>query len=333
MAEVEGIEKRWALFGTVPDIVNEKFNKTMGDGGYADTALRQAQETISRLEEVSGTLNNLDVDITIPDLIPPVVDAFVATPPVAPSINLNMPDDLTEADEVNTAIRDKLLHDITQGGPAIPLAVEIAIFERESERAELLLNEELDKIRTEWSKSGFTLPDGMLAANLTQAIIEHNNKRKDVARELAIKSFELSDANTKFAIEKGLQYYIQRVEVYKAKVQAEVSRIDAIVKKFLGEVEVYKGTAQVYTSLIETKIKVFDSQIKAAVAKADLVIKDAEIDIENFKTMNGLKIEAMKAIGSINAQVVAGALSSVSAGVSLQASNGSNYTYNTNPSY
>lgn len=319
---------RWRPFTLIPDIIDTKFE----DGrGYALDALRNASEIIDRLSAVAGQLNNLDVNISIPDITPPVTDDFVGTIPIAPTIELNMPTDLTEADEVNTAVRDKLLNDIRNGGPAIPQDVEDAIFNRENERALLIHQDNIDRISAEWSRRGFTLPDGMLASLIAQADIDYANKRLDVSRDIAIKSFELGDANTKFVVEKGLQYYGLKIQVYQAKVQGEISRIEAIVKKFLGEVEIYKGSAQVYGALIDTKIKLFDAQIKSAIARADLVLKDAEIDIKNFEVMNSLKIEAMKAIGQINAQVAAGALSSVSASVSMQASNASNYSYNTTP--
>jgi hypothetical protein len=330
MPEVEGIEKRWALFKNLPIILDEKFE----DGrGYAKDALRTATETIDKLAALAGALENINVNIPIDDITAPNVDDFTGTAPTAPIVELHMPDDLTEIDEVENAIHDKILHDLQEGGPSIPEAVEEAIFKRESERAELLLNDELDQIRTEWSKTGFTLPNGILMANLSQAIINHNNKRKDVSRDIAIKSFELSDQNTRFIVEKGLQWYATRIETYKAKVQAEIARVDAIVRTFLGQVEVYKGEAQVYTAIVDVKIKKFDAQVRAVMMRAELIIKDAEIDMKNYEILNNLKIEAMKAIGGINAQIVAGALSSVSAAVHLQASDAANYNYSTNPSY
>jgi hypothetical protein len=328
--EVEGIEKRWALFKDVPKIIDEKFE----DGReYAQDALRTATETIHRLEEIATELQNIDVDISIEDIVAPDIDDFVGTVPTTPTISLNMPDDLVDIQEIERAVHDKMLHDLNEGGPAIPEDVEDAIFKRESERGALLLDDTIDKIRDEWSKSGFTLPNGMLMANISQAVIEYNNKRADVSRDIAIKSFELSDQNTRFIVEKGLQWYATRIEGYKAKVQAEIARVDAVVRTFLGEVEVYKGTAQVYTALVDVKIKKFDAQVRAALARAELIIKDAEIDMKNYEILNNLKIEAMKAIGSINAQVVAGALSSVSAAAHISASDSGSYIYDTNPSY
>ncbi|RPI53398.1 MAG: hypothetical protein EHM49_04390 [Deltaproteobacteria bacterium] len=319
------IKHRWDLFQKSQDIVDEKFE----DGReYAQAAYQTAQETIQRLSDLASQLNNIDVDLTIEDLTPPSIDDFMGTPPGSPpDIELNMPADLTEADDVNTAIRNKLLHDITEGSPAIPEDIETAIFGRENERALLVHQDTLDKISAEWSKRGFTLPDGLLAALLTQAQIDFANKRLDVSRDVAIKSFELSDANTKFAIEKGIAWYAMRIETYKAKVQAEISRIDAIVKLYLGEAQVYQATAQVYTALTDAKVKKFEVQVKMALTRAELLIKDAELDMKNYEIMNSLKIEAMKAISGVAAQLVAGALSSVSASAHISATNSASYSY------
>jgi hypothetical protein len=330
--EVEGIEKRWAAFKAVPEIIDEKFE----DGrAYARDALRMASETINRLSDIALSLRAIDTNMGSPlkDIDIPDLDEFVGEAPTTPTIEMHMPDDIDEVDEIGDAVHDKLVHDIQEGGPAISEEVEEAIFKRGTERDAILLNEALDKISSEWSKRGFTLPNGMLNAELGQQVIEYTNKRLDVSREISIKSFELGDTNTKFAIERGIQWIGSRIEIYKAKVSGEIARIDAIVKKYLGEVEVYKGKATVYSTLSDIQIKKFDTELKLGIAKADLTIKAAEVDMKNYELLNSLKIEALKAIGSINAQEVAGALSSVSAGVHMSVSNAGNYAYSTNPSY
>jgi len=134
---------------------------------------------------------------------------------------------------------------------AVPASVEDAIFDRETERALLLHKDALDNIAAEWSKRGFTLPNANLLAALSIAETEYMNKRLDISRDIAIKSWELTDANTKFYV----------------------------------------------------------------------------------KLAHDLKMEAEKAIGAISAQMVAGAFSSVSASVHMDASNAANYSYSSNPSY
>jgi hypothetical protein len=324
----DDIAQRWSIFSHANDIVQEKFE----DGReYALDALRTAQETIERLSNLAGSLDNIDTSVTLDEITPPDISDFVAVVPDTPVIEVNMPTDLTEADAVSNAIQEKLLDDIIEGGPAIDEATETAIFERESERARILHNDEIDKISSEWASRNFAMPDGTLAALLNQSEIDYSNKRMDVSRDIAIKSFELGDANTKFAVQQGIAWYGLKIETYKAKVQAEISRIQAVVQAFIGEVEVYKGSAQVYTALADTKIKKFDAQVKFVMVRAELLMKDAEIDMKHYEMLNGMKIEAMKAIGGINAQIVAGSLSSVSASARIDASNSADYRYSPGP--
>ena len=134
---------------------------------------------------------------------------------------------------------------------AIPDDIEDAIFQREVERALQVHRDTLDNIATEWSKRGFTLPNANLLAALTNAEIDYANKRMDVSRDIMIKNWEITDANTKFA----------------------------------------------------TKLKY------------------------------ELKMEALKTIATITAQMVAGAFASVSASVHMDASNSASYQYSSNPSY
>ena len=323
----DDIAQRWSIFSHAKEIVDEKFE----DGrSYAQDALRTAQETIARLEAVASGIANIDVNVTLDDITSPDISDFVGSPPTSPDISLNMPPDLTELDSLSAAVQAKLLHDIQYGGPAIDEDTETAIFNRDLERSILIRNDALDKISSEWAKRNFVLPDQNLIALLAQVEIDYANKRQDVSRDVAIKSFELGDTNTKFAIQQGITWYGLKIETYKAKVQAEISRLQAIIQAFVAEVEVYKGSAQVYVALTDTRIKKFDAQVRMALARAELLLKDAEIDIKKYEMLNGLKIEAMKAIGSINAQIVAGALSSVSAGATISASNAASYQLFTN---
>lgn len=328
----EDFTHRWRLFKILPEIVDQKFDTTME---YADNAIRVANELITRLLGLAGSLRLMNINIPWPTLTPPVIDEnlseLLGKIPKKPDINPQWPN-LEGELGLDTAIRTKLLTDIQSGGPAIPVSVEQAIFQREEERARLVHLDALDRISSEWSKRRFTLPNAILASQINEVEINYINKRLDVSRDIAIKSFELGDTNTKFAIQQGIAFLMQKVEVYKAKIQAEISRIEGIVKAFLGEIEGFKSYVGAYASLVELKIKKYEGEIKAAVAQADVTIKDAEIDMRNYSTIANLQIEAMRAVGSINAQVVAGALSAVSAGVNLGVNNSSAYNYTTSAS-
>jgi len=164
MAEVEGIEKRWSLFKTAQDIVDTKFD----DGrDYATDALRVATETINDLKEVSSEINTIDTSIVFPVITPPSLGTFSSVAPTAPSLDINFPDAPPETGDLQAAVHDKLLADITDSTPAITSSVEDSIFKRDFERSELVLADTIDKINDEWSKRGFTLPNAMLLSNIT----------------------------------------------------------------------------------------------------------------------------------------------------------------------
>ena len=324
------VAKRWSLFDHATTIVDEKFE----DGRtFAIDALNTANITIADLRDIGATLNTIDTTTSITYIPPPTPREFTTSIPGSPDAIFTMPTAPSDIDDVQTVIRSKLIYDIATGTPAISPAIETAIFQRETERAVLVHQDNLDRISAEWAKRGFTLSNGILASQLTQSEIDYANKRLDVSRDISIKNFELSDGNTKFAIQQGPIYVANKVAIYKTEVDAEVARIEGIIKLYLGEAEVYKVSAQAFAILTDADVKIFESTLKQELMKAELLIKNVEIDIKNFEVEYGLKIEASKAIGSINAQVVAGAFSSISASASIGASNTGSYGYSISNSY
>lgn len=331
MAESTGIENRWLLFDTVPNIVQEKFE----DGrSYATAALATANAVIEDLRQMGKTLNTIDTSTSINYITPPDSGSFTGTiPPTPTGTDLNIPGAPADTDDLQYAVKSKLIHDISNASAAIPDDVEDAIFNRDVERNVLILQDTIDDISAEWSKRGFTLPNGFLNNKIGEAIIVHGNKRTDVSRDIAIKNFELSDTNVKFAVQQGIAYNAYKVEVYKAQVSAEIARVKSIVDTFLGEVDAYKASAEAFSTLADVKVKEFVAAVNQERIKADLLIKNVDIAIKNFEVEYGLKIEADKAIGSVNAQVVAGAFSSITASVHLDASDSASYGFSSNPSY
>jgi hypothetical protein len=331
MAEATGIENRWLLFDTVPNIVQEKFE----DGrASALAAFTTAQAIIEDLRQMGKTLNTIDTSTSINRITPPDSGSFTGTiPPTPTGTDLNMPEAPSDTDALQYVIKSKLINDISNVVAAIPDSVETAIFSKDSERAAIVLQDTLDNISAEWSKRGFTLPNAMLSAGLEQAIIEHGNKREDISRDIAIENFKLTDTNVKFAVQQGIAYNLYKVEVFKSQVSAEIARVRSIVDTFLGEVEAYKTSAQAFSTLADVKVKEFVATVDQEKIVAELLIKNVEIAIKNFEVEYGLKIEADKAIGSINAQIVAGAFSSISASVHMDASDSASYGFSSNPSY
>lgn len=328
MSVADDIEYRWRIFSEAMTIVDEKFE----DGRtYALDAISKATEIMDSIQEIATELNAIDVDATMENLTPPTIPDFTETKPTAPDLTTNFPTAPADTDlqgDIETKLRS-----MVAGTEAIPQSIQDAILAKDSERDAQILQDTLDSISDEWSKRGFSLPNAMLNSSLSQAIIDHGNKRTDKSRDILIRNWELTDQNIRFAIDKGIMFLLQRVQIYQAEVSAESTRIDALVRKYLGEVTVYKSQADVHLALADVDIKRFDSELRYELARAELTLKNADIDIKNFEVMYNLRLEAMKGIGGINSQIVAGALSSVSASAQISASNAANYTYSTNPSY
>ena len=137
----------------------------------------------------------------------------------------------------------------------------------------------------------------------------------------ALVNAEIEKAKAKVTI------YKEQVEAYKAKVQAEAARIDGLVKAYLGEVEIYKAKVEAYASLTNVEMKIYEVGLNRLIADANLKLKDAELRIQNQLSVDGLKIEAMKAQAQIYAQWIAGALSSIQANARLGADGTSSYQY------
>jgi len=324
MSVADDIEQRWSIFQNALTIVDEKFE----DGRtYAVSALSQATQIMNSIQDIASELSTIDIEAELGgSLTPPVIADFTDTKPTTPDTTTNFPTAPT-SDELDALIQSKLMTLVQGESQAIPESIQDAILAKDSERDAQILEDTLDKINDEWSKRMFSLPNAMLVSNLQQAITEHGNKRTDKSRDILIKNFEMSDANIKFAIQQGTVFILQRIQIYQVEVTAEAARIDSIVRTYLGELQAYQTAAQVHSALADIDIKSFDAELRYEMARADLLIKNAEIDIKNFEIMKGLRLEAMKAIGSINAQIVAGALSSVSASAQISASNSAQYQY------
>lgn len=307
MAEVEGIENRWILFKTAPEIVDTKFNQSMG---LATTCYANAVEAINRLAELAEALELINItipidttDIPIPDLTDleaPEVDMDLFTveipeTPVEPTlvdttldpIPSDFPDlstneivngDTTYVTSLITALKSKLLNDLVTGSTGISADIESAIWYRENERMLLAHNEALDRISAEWSKRGFPLPSGVLTAMINEEEINYTNKRLDMSRDVAIKSFELALQNSHFVIQQSIAIETQLInfanavaqrvyEVSKATVESQISAFNAKVNKVDKQAQVIIEKAKAKIEYNLGLIKIYVEKVNAYAAR------------------------------------------------------------------
>lgn len=262
--------------------------------------------------------------VSIPEIPYPSMPSFSATAPsvdlVAPSVVIDT-SNTAYASTLKDAIAAKLLADVQSGDVGVSADVETAIFNREVERAQQAHQDAIDEMMAVWSKRGLELPDGALAAQVTAMEADYRNKRLDVARDVAIKSFELAQQNTQWSVQAGVGWETQLMNYYntvaertfqasKALMDANIAVYNAQVARYNALLEAYKTEAAVYETRIRSevaKLEAYKVQLEAAKTISEVNRNNVEIYrarlaglstlVENYRA----QIEAAKSIMQIEA--------------------------------
>lgn len=218
------------------------------------------------------------------DIEPPVYDI-----PVPKQWSFNTDNILISDDPLIMECVSRLTNDIRYGGTGLTPAVEAAIWNRDLERNEQTLQDSTDKLVQTWAKTGFSLPDGLLAHSLAELQKEYENRRIDRSREIAIKQADLEQANLFKSIEmaSGLMAHIIGLEIEHEKLVLEAQNLTAkYANEFISmQIEIYKSKIDAYRATAQ----VYEMIIRAELAK-----------VEVYKA----QIEGQKLIGEVNQQTV-----------------------------
>ena len=242
----------------------------------------------------------------------PTFDALVPVENIQIPNNMIDPGILEYDSPVLQMLKAKILQWITTSGTGLDPVIEQEIYDRDEERARLALEQAKQDFIEEWSKRGFILPDGVLAANLMALEIDHKNKRLDTSREIVINQAKLSQENTHFYIQQALSLETQLMnwtnligqrtfEASKAAADVAISITQADIARYNVKLQAYQVQAQVYESRIRSelaKVEIYKAQIEAARLSGELNRIAAEV----YKT----RIEAIGAlIGMYEARIKA----------------------------
>lgn len=263
--------------------------------------------------------------------------------PVAPVItyeDFNMTLDYTESAYTSSlldTIKTSLLADLNGGGTGLSANVEADMWIREAERDALLNQDTKDQITAEWAERGLPLPDGILAGNLSKVDIEYQNKKLDKSRAISEETRKLAIQNLQFSKDTSIKLEAialthfgsvanRALDVYKTKVTAFISEYEMNLKEISTRVEVYKAQADVFVAevqaagtLAQTEINLFNARIAQAYNTAMIASKNVELNIEELKAANALKINAIQGVTQVASQMVASLYAGVSASAHIQA--------------
>lgn len=122
---------------------------------------------------------------------------------------------------------------------------------------------------------------------------------------------------------------------YRARVEAEKTRIDALGRQSETLLAAYRAAAQAIESSATMHTRIWEGQIKSYEASQQIVIQAAKINGENVMAANNARLDAAKVGAQVYAQQVAGALNlmNVSASLSASSSNSVSYSYGNDTEY
>lgn len=114
--------------------------------------------------------------------------------------------------------------------------------------------------------------------------------------------------------------YVTDADVYKIKTANEIAAVEERLKLFSSEVSRYQVDATVYNTQAEIDIKKYDAEIQKAMKRADLLIREAELQLKADEYNKTLSVETLKSVATVAAHIVAGAMASIHAGATMSSS-------------
>ena len=326
---------------------------------HADEAYAKAMTLLNTMGQFA-TFDPIDTSTGWTDVSLPAINTYdLGSLPIKPTlagiadpaINFTYTED-PYVSELLTALKAKLLSDLNAGGIGLSSAVENEIYDREEERDIRQLSDEIDRISTRWSESGFSMPDGVLTAMTSWANIEYQNKKSDKSRKIAEDSERLGIENIHFTIEKSttLEQVLMgfnaasnknKIDSATAIMEAGIKIFESQIKKNLADVDLYKAEAQAYEAnakalgaIAGVDVALYEAQTNYNVARSNILVKEIDLQIKQLEVQLNITNDIAKSVADVASRLAAGAMSAVNASASIgwsgsdsnSVSNGSTYS-------
>ena len=236
-------------------------------------------------------------DIVIPTAPETEIPSFEGELPVD---DVDLPQSIFIYDEtvydsaLRTAVSNKLLEDVQNGGTGLAVDVEAAIWERARARLELEKERKYDEVEDHFSARGFNIPQGALSSALMEVIKENARADEQINYEIMIEQARLAQTNTHFTLTSAIQQEAnimafvggvagRALDAAKYSQEAAIAIFNASVAKYNQKLMAYQTCAAVY-----------ESRIRAA----GLVLENYKAKLEGVKIVaevQGLYVDIYKA--------------------------------------
>lgn len=182
-----------------------------------------------------------------------------------------------------------LLAEMYLGGTGLPIPAQTAIMEAQYERQRQLGDAAIRQAERDWAARGFSLPGAAVQGARREAEFEAQQNMGRANRELAVEFYRERVNNVRFALEQGLGYEGQLMNIY--------LQLDSNARELAnGHFEVMRSIYTVFTALYELQIRAYTAEIN--VFEANVRIALGRVDVYRAQ------IEAERTKAEVNAQLV-----------------------------
>lgn len=200
------------------------------------------------------------------------------------------------ASSLLTAIKAKLLDRITNGGTGLSPAIETAIWNRDEERALLALAEAKTRAAGEWSKLGWSLPNGILAESIGNLETEYLNKRLEVSKDISIKQADLEQTNVNTSLQLAAQVE-QSMMAYHNQFCELMLRATESLQKAKNEIySVWTAFYKTYVESIKNYSEAMSARTSAKLDANKSLLAKYGLTLEKLKTQVQMEVERISAL-------------------------------------
>lgn len=338
--------------------VGDAFNQAKN---YANEAWHEANEAFNKLAILEFNLGESGVELE--GSVRGVSELDFPTPPDQPDISSNitippypvmqplkpLPEFSSLAgdiDELRRIFLNKLKSMLEDGATGLPTEVEQAIWDRALARNEIQNLKMYQEAEEYFAARGYELPPGALAARLQEITIEIERSNLQTNNDIMINQAQLEQSNLQWAVKEGAAVIIAMME---KDIQMVIDYNKGVIEAFVADVERFKSEIEAQTIPMKAMAEIYTAEaqgfaahcgglgeqaraeaavagvdVEIAKAKADVAIKNSEINLDNARRVVELQVEALKAAAQVSGQVAASALASINASASYGFSGSAN---------
>lgn len=249
-------------------------------------------------------------------------------------------------------LRARLLDGVDNGGTGLGADVEEALFERDRLRREQARRDSIDRIQAEWASDlagDIGLPDNSLAALYQVVEVEHIQKDQTVSFDIAAKMAELARQQQEVFIKSSVELesvttakhsadqaraleaaktepeiILKGVEVALAKVKVMGEVYNALAAKANAQAQIFKSQMDGWMGGVDAGAKELAASTQKYEADGRIAGSESEAHsrtdvaiIEQIKNFLMLRMEGLKSLAQLSANMTAALATSVSASASI----------------